>query len=169
MKKTRLTIWLLSFAALALLALGLLDLRKVRVKNREASSLSALVEEKSEEEAVVQSVKSVRQRAGAEVEAFENLTLTNDTLVPTIELIEKGGRSLGLSVEIASVEKAEGTTSEPSKVSIVIETKGSWAGTLSFLKAIESLPHRVIVDNTYFSKEGGLWRSSISVSLYSFN
>lgn len=168
MKKTKLTIWLLSFAAIILLGLALLDLRKVVVENREASSLALTAEEKGREEAVVQSVKVLRQRSGEVVEEFERLTLTNEALVPTIELIESGGRSLGLAVEIASVEKSGGA-GEPSKVRLVIETKGAWSGTLSFLRAVESLPHRVMIENVYFTKEGGQWRSSIAVSLYSFN
>lgn len=169
MRKTRLTIWVLAFAALILLVLALLDLRKVRVENRAVSTLVQVAEEKGQKEAVVQSVKALRQRGGEEIEAFEKMTLSNETLVPTIELIERGGGSLGLEVEIASVDKSEAKPGEPSKVSLVIESRGSWAGIMSFLKAVESLPHRVMVDNVYFTKEGGQWRSSLSISLFSFN
>ena len=58
---------------------------------------------------------------------------------------------------------------EPDIIRIVIEAQGSWAPTLSFLHAIESLPHRVMIDESSLSKVEDDWRLRTTLSLHSFD
>ena len=119
----------------------------------------------------------IQKNAAEDIAAFDSLTLSGDNLVPLIEDIEGAGQTLGLDTKIVSVGKIEDKKSvEPDIIRIVMETQGSWAPTLSFLRAIESLPHRVMIDESILSRDeigpagnGASWRLKIVLSLYSFD
>lgn len=148
-----------------LMAFLLLDIYNIRAKNKETSRLLNQADEAAEVGVLVQSIRLIQNNAREDLEAFEELALSDSKIVPLIESIEKAGQSLGVKTEIASVEK----TDEPQQLNLIIETEGSWAGTLSFLKAIESLPHRVMVKSVNVSKDESLWSATIALSLYLFN
>ena len=86
-------------------------------------------------------------------------------------------RALGLDTSIVSVSKIEDKKSvEPDIIRIVMETRGSWVQTFSFLSAIESLPHRVMIEELGLSRveaspagNGASWRLRTVLSLYSFD
>ena len=159
----------LSLISVVLITVLILGIYNIRLKNEETSKLLNLVDEASEKETLSQSIRIMQNTAAADIKAFDNIVLSNDRLVPLIESIEKSGRALGLDLEILSVVKVEGADSIGLLhiIRIVIETQGSWAQTLSFLRIIESLPHRVLIDESNFSKQGDGWHSRIVLSLYS--
>lgn len=160
----------LSLISLALLSVLILGVYNIRFKNKETSELLNLVDRASEVGIIIQSIRAAQNDAGPDLEAFDNMVLTSDKLVPLIESIEGAGQALGLETSILSVAKIEDKKSaEPPLVRIVMETTGPWAQTLSFLRAIESLPHRVLLDESNLSREEVGWRSRIILSLYSFD
>lgn len=119
---------------------------------------------------LARSMRMIQDEAGGVLEAFNKLVLTSDKLVPLIESIEKTGRGLGLDTSILSVAKTENTGSgEPDVARIVIETQGPWAGVLSFLRTVENLPHRVMIEESSFSRAEVGWRSRIVLALYLFD
>ncbi len=163
-------LYILSAVALALLALLVVDVRKMNSENVETARLVSLSGESETKANAAQTVRSLQASASEEIKAFENLTLTNERLVPLIESVESVGRALGLDLEIVSVEKKqEGEGTGPQRIRMVIEASGTWSGTFSLVKAIETLPHRVMLENVSLVKEDSGWSAMVSLSLYSFN
>ena len=121
--------------------------------------------------------KQVRKlRASYNFNNFEKITLTSDKTLSLIENIEAVGRSLRLDTEIVSVDKVEGEqASDPAVIRIVIETEGSWAPTLSFIHAIESLPYRVLIDEYTVTllindvTSDKKWKSRVTLALHTFD
>lgn len=159
-----------SLVSVTLLAILVFGVYSIQVKNEKTSALLNSADSSAETAVLVQSIRAVQKSAGEDIQALEGFVLTESKLVPFIESIEKTGQVLGLDTNILSVEETVSKKlGEPKIVRIVIEAKGSWSGTLSFLRAIESLPHKVMIEESSFSKEETGWRLRIVLSLYSFD
>jgi Tfp pilus assembly protein PilO len=158
---------LVSAVLLAVLVLGVY---KIEAKNKKTSELLILADHAAEIKILEQSVRIIQNNASEDLELFESFVLSDDKLVSLIESIEGAGGRLNLETSILSVaEVKEKNPVAPKIIRITMETRGSWSGTLSFLRAIESLPQRVIIDESNLSREEVGWRSRIVLSLYSFN
>ena len=167
---SKLSLIILALASLILLAILTLGVYDIQAKNRKASELLNLANQAAEARTLARSIRMMQDSAAEDLTTFDNLTLSDDKLVPLIEEIEWAGRALGLDTSIVSVGKIEDKKSiEPDIIRIVMETQGSWTPTFSFLRAIESLPHRVTIEESSLSKTEFGWRSKIVLSLYSFN
>ncbi len=166
---TKIRLALLSTVALAFCLLLVYVFINIRAENRETAQLSSLTAQSEQEEAATSAIRELRSSAGAEIEAFEQLTLSNERLVPLIESIENMGRALKLSLKIASVEKQDGGEGAPQIIRMVVEAEGGWSGTFSLLRGIEALPYRVMIDSVSLSKEDGGWKETVTLSLHSFN
>lgn len=167
---SKFAIWIFSALTVVLLALSMLALFYIKSQSEAAANLSAQADAAGKEEALIQSIRLIQENNKDDLAAFQNFILTDDRLVPLIESIERSGRSLGLKVQIASVDKLPGKSAgDPQKVSLVVESDGSWQGSYAFLKALESLPNRVMIDQVNLSKDSGAWHLKASISLYSFN
>ena len=166
---SKLSFIILVLISIVLLAVLILGTYTIQLKNKEASELLNLVDQATEARTLAQSIRMAQNNAAEDLAAFDGLTLSDDKLVSLIEDIEEMGRALGLDASIVSVGKIEDKKSvEPDIIRIVMETQGSWAQTLSFLRAIESLPHRVMIDESSLSKVEAGWHLKIILSLYSF-
>jgi len=76
--------------------------------------------------------------------------VTEDTSVDFIELIEKVATSTGVFLEIRSVAKnsVEKDAENITELNLDIQTSGSWANTITFLRSLEALPYKVHIDRT---------------------
>lgn len=169
-KNSKPLLFILSLVSLTLLAVLVMGTYSIQLKNKEASELLNLADSDAETRILAQSILTVQSSAAEDLAAFDGFVLSDNNLVPLIESIEGVGRVLGLDTNIISVGKTEDKKSaELGMIRMVMETQGSWAQTLSFLRAIESLPNRVVIDELGFSKAEVGWRLRIVLSLYSFN
>jgi Tfp pilus assembly protein PilO len=160
---------LLTLLTALLASFFVLEFYRVKSENEETSRLLSEVNQAADQREATQSIRLLKKTAAQDVSAFEALTLSPSRLVEVIESIEEAGRSLSLETTIASVDKPEANGSTtPQSIDIVVETSGSWAGTNRFLKAIESLPTRVTIQEARLSKQGSAWDSQIKLSFYSF-
>lgn len=167
---SKVTLAILALVSAVLLTVLILGAYKVQLKNKEASELLNLANQAAEARILAQSIRTAQNDAAEDIAAFDRLALSSDKLVPLIESIEKAGRRLDLDTRIVSVGKMEDKKSvEPDIIRVVMETQGSWPRTLSFLHAIESLPHRVMMEETSLSRVGSGWRLRIVLALYSFD
>lgn len=167
--KTILILLFLVFAVLlATLVFGLYDMR---TKNAGISRVINEADQAAETERLIQSIKELQASNSEDLEAFETIVFTSDKLVPLIESIEEAGDKLGLETKIASVSEIEDKKSaEPRLIRIVIEaSEGSWGSTLSFLRAVENLPHRIMVEESNLSKEGDSWHLRMTISIHTFD
>ena len=170
LNNSKLLLMALSLILIILLTIVALGIYDIKVKNKETFKLLNEADSVAETENLAQSIRVMQASAAEDITAFDNLVLVGDKLVPLIESIEEVGRELGLDTNIVSVAKIEDKKSvEPDIIRIVVETQGSWAPTLSFLRAIESLPHRVMIDESSLSKVEIGWRMRITLSLHSFD
>lgn len=169
-KNSKLILTVASFVFFALSAVIIFGIYDIKAKNKKTSELLNEADRLAEAENLTQSIKMIQASVAADLTALDNLVLVNDKLVPLIESVEEAGQELGLDTDIISVEKIVDKKSvEPDIIRIVTETRGPWAPTLSFLRAIESLPHRVTISDASFSKVETNWRSRIVLTLYSFD
>lgn len=177
LNKSKLQLTTLLLLSIVFLAALILEIYNIQLKNRETSEFFNLVDHDAKVATLTQSIRMIQTNAAEDIAAFDNLTLSDNNLVSLIENIEATGRAFGLVTNIASVEKIEDKKSvEPDLIRLAIETQGSWASTLSFLHAIESLPHRIMINELNLSrdevgpaKDGASWHLKIILSLYSFN
>lgn len=140
------------------------------LKNKETSKLLNLADSTAESKLLVQNIRTVQNDAAEEIKSFDNIVLSDDKLVSFIENIENLSRARSLEISIASVDKVEDKKAlEPHLVRIVMETQGSWSDNFAFLRAIESLPYRVMIESSNFAKEEDTWRLRITLILYVFN
>lgn len=173
---SRILVVVLSFLSLVLLAVLAFGAYHIETKNRESNMLLAQAKQTIEERILSQSIRMTQNAAAKDLDNFEKITLSSDKTVSLIENIEAAGRNLGLETEIASVDKVEGKqASDPAMIRIIIKTEGSWNPTLSFLRAMESLPYRVLIDeytitalvaNTISDKR---WKSQVTLALHIFD
>lgn len=168
---TKLSLVFASAILVVLLALLVFGVWSMRDKNRDAYELTHLVEDASAAEALLQHVRSIRNSSAEDIAILEALILRESGLVALMENIQGTGRALGLETDIVSVSETETSgESDLVQIRIAIETRGSWAGNLSFLRALESLPHRVMMEDTSIRKEDETgWVSHIVLLLYVFN
>ena len=167
--QTKIRLILLSLVSLALVALLVLDFYQIRAKNEETSRLTNLLDKGESMEILTQAIRNLQNNSWVEFETFQQLTLTNDSLVPLIESLENTGRSLGLTTKIISINKSgDPEAPEPQKIQMVVESSGTWRGTFLFLKAIESVPYRVMFEGVELAQSTGLWRARVTLSLYAF-
>ncbi|MDO8589927.1 MAG: hypothetical protein Q7R69_01485 [bacterium] len=170
LKNSKPLLIILSLISISLLAVLVLGAYRIQLKNKEASELLNLADRAAEARTLAQSIRTVQSSAAEELAAFDSFTLSDSKLVPLIESVEGVGKALGLNTDIVSVGKIEDKKAvEPAMIRIVMETQGSWAQNLSFLRAIESLPNRVVIDELGLSKAEVGWRLRMVLSLYSFN
>jgi len=170
LKKTKLLLIVLSLVSATLLALVVFGVYDIKTKNKETSSLLNEADQIAKTGETVQFIRMIRGGELEDINTFNNLVFVNDKLVPLIEDIERAGRKLNLDTRILSVErKSSSDSSKPDAIQMVVEAEGSWASTFSFLQAIESLPHRVMIDELNLSKTGTSWRLRIVLLLYSFD
>jgi hypothetical protein len=135
------------------------------------SELTNLADQHTEIEALDQSIRIQQSSISGELVIFDRLVLSDNNLVSLIESIENVGKALALDAHIVSVvgKKQDVKSTEPEKVTIVVEARGMWAPVFSFLHALESLPYRVMVSDTSLVKEGESWHLRITLLFYLFN
>lgn len=168
-KNSKLFLVLLSLVFTILLAVAIFAIYDIRAKNEETSELLDEAERIVEARSLAQSIKNIQNNVAEDILAFDKLVLTEEKLVPLIEDIEELGKELKLETSIVSVEKVEDKkAAKPDMIRIIIKAQGSWTPTLTFLKAIESLPHRVTIDETGLSKIDTNWHLRIVLLLYLF-
>ncbi len=169
-KNSKLLLLVLSLIAVILLAALTIGVYNIRAKNQKISELLNLANQASEVEVLARSIRAVQSGAKEDLKAFDEFILSDDKLVVLIESIEAAGQTLGLGTKIVSVNKVEDKKAvAPDMIYIAIETQGPWAGTLSFLRAIENLPNQIRIDKLGLSKEEVGWRLAVTLVLYSFN
>jgi Tfp pilus assembly protein PilO len=184
-KTKSLLITLLILAVLGLAVLGY-GVYYIGLKNKETSELSATIEANSKSAALIQSIKSLQNNSGSDLDTLDNVALSEADLVTFIENLESLGKGMGLQTKIASVSiESPKDTNSPSKIHLKIETSGGWGGTLQFAHALENLPYRTIINYLNLSTDnvntGGevlttgsttqpkiIWKSSSEIALYTF-
>lgn len=158
----------LSLVALALLAFIALNWLKIKNENLETTQIliASGATEKAQREA--QTIRNIQISAADDLEAFEKIILTDEKLVPLIENIEETSRILRLDLEITSVEKSLESEGEPQIIRMAINVEGAWSDIYNFLKAIESLPYRIMIEQVSLEKSGTKWSETLSFSIHSF-
>lgn len=161
---------ILALISVACLAVLVWEFYNIWLQNKNASELISLADHDAQMERLSQSIRVMQSSAAEDLQMFNNLVLSDDKLVTFIENIEDTGKTFDLDTNIVSVEKIEDKKAvEPNIIRIVMETKGAWSSSVSFLRAIESLPYRVNIDELNLSKNENNWHSKLVLSFYSFD
>jgi hypothetical protein len=164
---TKLRLLLASVGVIVLLGLLCFALYRLKVENTETVRLENLAEDVEKKEETVRMVRELRDKFKEDIAALEALG-SSDSLLPTIENIEAAGETLGLSTEIASVER-ESEEGKAQAIRIIVESTGSWKANFLLLKSLEALPQKVNIGSVYLSKFESLWRSNIELTLPTTN
>ena len=156
--------------SIGLLVILIMEIYSIKIKDQEASELINLANQDTKVEILAKSIRTIQNNPTDHISTFDALTLSNEKLVPFIESLEEAGQIFDLETDVVSVEKLGGKKAvEPDIIRIVMETRGAWTPTFSFIRAVESLPHRVMIDELNLSKDENYWRLKIVLSFYSFN
>lgn len=115
-------------------------------------------------------VKEIQGEFGVETEVLHAAAITRPGLATLVELLESTGKDMGLSVTIVSVknESDKDPVNKPHNVRITIETRGGWSGSLAFVRLLQSLPHKTMIESTSLSRQEGGWKSSSVIKIVAF-
>lgn len=179
----------LSIIACILLAMFVYSVFEIGSKNAEAALLHSEADMAAVNDTIAQSIRASRNAAKEHLEELSDVILTDEKLIPFIELLEVTGQEIGLNTEIASVSAEDSNESARySKVRVTVETKGGWAESIRFIHALENLPyHTEIMESSVIlsdSSEGNIeltdsnrnttgasgtvWSTSTSLIVYVF-
>ncbi|PIP55798.1 MAG: hypothetical protein COX06_01335 [Candidatus Zambryskibacteria bacterium CG22_combo_CG10-13_8_21_14_all_42_17] len=167
---SKFSLTVLILIAAALFTVLILGAYNIYSKNEKSKELLNSVNQTAETRTLDRSIKSVQNNAAKDLITLNNFIFSDDKLVSLIESIEGAGQAFGIDASIVSVGKIENKDNiGSSMVRIIIDTQGHWSGTLAFVRAIENLPYRVMIDeSSLFRNEDG-WRSRIVLSLHIFD
>ncbi len=169
-KNSQFIIVMFSLVFLVLLSVIVFGIYDIRSKNQETSLLINEARQVTEVGGLTQSIKTIQANSRKDIIAFDELVFTNDKLVSLIESIEEKGRGLKLDTSIVSVERKEGESpSEPDLIRMVVEAEGSWSSASAFLHALESLPYRVMIDESRLIQNQEGWHLKVAFSIHSFD
>lgn len=168
-KDTKITLAVLSLVAVALLAFLAFGWFQLKGENEKTAELLVAVMQQEDREREEQAIRAAKLESAEYISAFENLVLTSEKLVPLIESIEAAGRGAKLDVKLASVDKQDGENGAPQVIRFAVNASGSWAGVSDFLRTVEALPYRVMIESVTLSKGDAGWSEAIVFSLHSFN
>jgi hypothetical protein len=162
---------LVLFSLLSLVLFGVLSMGfyKIRIKNEETYKLLNTVSQADQAEILAQTIEAARTKAALDLETLNKLTFEEAKTVSLIEDVEQAGRDLGVRTQINAVNKTSLPNSpELELFKMTIEARGTWQNTFSYLKALESLPYRIVMENTNLKKEENEWVLRIVMGLHSF-
>ena len=162
---------------LTLIVLGLVGALGVEVHGvwRNNHTTAALLDEANattEADVLAQSIKTMQSNSALELAEFDDFVITDAKLVGLIEKVEEAGQAFNLTTNIVSVDKIEDKKAKPNDPRIIrltVETDGSWSGTMLFLRALESLPHRITMEEVNTTKQETGWHMKVVISLNSFD
>jgi hypothetical protein len=170
MKNSRTLLIVSSIIVLSLCGLLSFNIYRVYSQNRATSLLLEEANQNATEDNLVSSVKKLKMGAAEEIEAFEKLVFTSDKIIEAIEELEFLGRSLNVKVEVTHVEEVEKIPETEGKgLRVALNADGSWSGLFTWLKALESLPYRVMFDQVNFTKTELGWRVTVVMFIPTFD
>ena len=150
-----------SLLCLALVMVLVYGLYKIRIQNQEVENLETQAESLGQMDDIVQSVRSIKINAGADLASLDNLILSQSKMVSFISMVESLGKQMGLKIVTASV------ATDKASVHITFDTDGVWSRTMDFVHALENLPYKITLDESTISSTGGTshgWHGHIIVT-----
>ncbi len=140
---------------------------QVKAKNENTSALLNKIDTETAEANLLASTKTLVADTAALREQFRNFSVSQEGVVPFIELLESVGRTVGVSVAIKSVDTAAlpgSTTMEMLRVQVT--GKGPWSGIVRFFGLLEFLPFEVTLEQAVVSNsEGVTWRLDATLTV----
>jgi len=125
-------------------------------------TLEVEAEELGQVDNIAQTIRVSRNNAGEDLASLDSLILSQNKIVPFIEMIESLGKQMNLEIKTSSVSTDE------TNVFIVIEADGEWARSMNFIHALESLPLKAVIDEatTNLLGDGSQgWHTRVAISL----
>jgi hypothetical protein len=162
---------LLSLSLIALVLLGALVYGTYRINGYviKTEEMLRLADESVQADILAHALRVLQNESSQELTALEDFTLSESELVLFVENVEATGRELALETEIASIIKTEDKKGiEPTIIKLTVETTGSWSNSVTFLRAIENMPYRLIIDEASLDKEEQHWRTRVVMSVHLF-
>ena len=145
-----------------LVGLALFGLYKIQSMDKSVFELENQLSSLSQVDSITQFIRSARNNAQPDLLNLEEIVMTRPKLVSLIETLEGLGQSLSLETTIISVNTDKTT------IHMVVETEGGFVRSVDFLRALENLPHRVVIVETSLSASPSLprtWSTRSSIAL----
>ncbi len=94
-------------------------------------------------------IAATEQNYKDDIASVNSAALTTDDIAGLADTIEKGGRGLGLNVTISSItdDSSKSSSASSTNVSMTINSDGPWTPSISFVKLLENIPHKVSLDS----------------------
>lgn len=141
---------------------------EVKAKNERISTLVNDIEANAAEEDIHNSIKVIAAQTTKQRKAVQNYSVAKEGAVPFIELLERMGKDIGVSVDIASVRETEIAGSAAFEyLTLVLTATGTWPSLVQFIGLVEFLPYEAAITQVVVSKsekQAGLWSLSLSLS-----
>lgn len=120
----------------------------IKEKNKSIAVLAQELDLESSRQEYLVSTQRMIKNISSDIDRINNSIISVDGNVSFIEGLEAVAKSNGLSITIDSLVIEDDPTFSESGITtlkIKAKTKGSWAGTYTFISQIESLPYKIKV------------------------
>ena len=155
---------LLNVAAIGLYAFLFTE---IKAKNEHTSGLINQIEAETKEEQTQNSVKALVAETTSLRNKLKSYTVEKEGAVSFLELLERIGGEVGVSVAIDSVEKSElPAAPQTEQLKIALKADGTWSGIVRFLGLLEFLPYEARVEQVAVGRTATKlepWRISLSL------
>ncbi len=169
-RNSKVVLLLSSVMVLGLTLLFSFGLYRIASQHRKANELAGPSLGEMTRQTSFQSLRAIQNISRGDVAILEKAVVSQDKTVAVLESLERAGRSLGTEVKITSVERVESLgTPATGGLKVDLDSRGTWSKNFALLRAVESLPYRVIFKEVSLVKEGSSWVLGLSILLPTFN
>lgn len=145
---------LMSVVVVAALAIYIGLFLYIRNANQEIAELTSAIDQQLLTESRLRSVESIMEDTEEEQEKLEGYFVGQDDIVGFIETIESLAGTVGLTIEITSVDVEEVGESEAYQfLKLRFDTEGLWGETTHFLALLEALPNAITIHRAVFNSK----------------
>lgn len=130
----------------------------------------ALVDKELGGDARIKKIEQIQSNYQEDILILDKVLINRADLVAMIEELERTGRDVGVIPSISSItnDSKSSTGTAPETVRVAIDTRGSWASTIIFIKLLESLPYKYNIDKMEVFFDNTEWRTSSTLKLTTY-
>ncbi len=126
------------------------------IKNKvtEVSVIEAKAEEASQYQDKTRALRSLIKDTEPDVQKLSTRFISSEGSVAFIDTIESLGRETGITVSTESIKVIESKDDKDifETLELVLTTQGPWSNTYKFLALLETLPYKLSIHNTAFTR-----------------
>jgi len=142
----------------------------IKGANQDIAELRSTIDQQLYIETQLKSIESILEDTKEDRERLSSYFVGQNDVVAFIEKIESLADFSGTTIEILTVDIAQGGSEAYQFLTLKLSTKGSWNTTTHFISLLETLPNFIVIKRTNLGskleREGnGVWNGSYTIDV----